>query len=140
MSAAVGYGLPVTDYATTGHTTVGRGLDELTVSLYAGVLMGSRAYAHGGYTYGMADETQGFSLRRQLLDVDLGYSLLNWLTVRGYGVYQITKDGTEWASDDPSVRRRRCADGAGDCASGPGEVRERNTNAPTASRPPGRLV
>ncbi len=112
MAAAVGYGLPVTDYATTGHSVVGRGLDELRVALYAGILMGSRAYAHGGYTYGMADETQGYSLHRQLIDIDLGYSVMRWLTVRGYGVYQLTQDGVDWVSDDPSQPCSHCPGGA----------------------------
>ena len=111
MTAAVGYGLPVTDYATTGHSVVGRGLDELRVALYAGILMGSRAYAHGGYTYGMADETQGYSLHRQLIDIDLGYSVMRWLTVRGYGVYQLTQDGVDWVSDDPSQPCSHCPGG-----------------------------
>jgi hypothetical protein len=112
MTTAVGYGLPVTNYPTTGHTVVGRGLDELRFSLYAGILMGTRGYLHGGYTFGMSEELDGYSLQRHLVDLDLGYSLLSWLTLRGYGIYQTSTGGIQWYTSDPSQPCPHCEGGS----------------------------
>jgi hypothetical protein len=102
MTTAVGYGLPVTNYPTTGHTVAGRGLDELRFSVYAGTMVRTQGYVQASYTYGVSEESEGISIRRSLIDLEVGYAMVSWLTVRGYGVYQETIDGVDWVSGDPS--------------------------------------
>jgi len=100
----IGYGFPTTNYATSGHTAVGRNLQEARVGLMVARLLYpwiSSVYVHGRYTYAAAEQVLDLNLRRSALDLEVGYLAAQWLVMSASASFQNTHGGLEWASDDP---------------------------------------
>jgi hypothetical protein len=128
LTPAVGFSYPTWDYPTLGHASVGRGLWELTLGLNAGLSFGELVeglYIHARYIFGVSQAPETpcdlclvrigpeenvnpeVSVHRSYLDFEVGYFILDWLSVRvdlhwqtthggfAYGEQAVPQDGVD---------------------------------------------
>lgn len=103
LTPSVYYGFPTTNYATLGHTALGRKLNELRMGLDWGWLLSfsgaPRAYLQGNYSYAFMEDTDDVSLNRSNVLVEFGYFLSRHLTLHVWTDYQNVHGGLDWDRD-----------------------------------------
>lgn len=102
ITPTVGYRLPLTDYPTMGHVSVGKGQRELPVGIIVGRSLSPflpRAYLSGAYTYAFVENLHGYSLDQRHYDLTAGYILSRTVSFGGYLQYLDTVDGIDWLTD-----------------------------------------
>jgi hypothetical protein len=90
--------IPTHTYQTFGHSAPGKDLRELHVVGEIGRLLNPilpRAYFDLRYSYSFVQHLVGFDLDRHNVDLEVGYFVKSWLTVRGLGAVQKTVGGVE---------------------------------------------
>ncbi|GEM_PF-1078000 len=98
---------PVGKYESLGHTALGKDLSEYSLGTYLGVPLGpakQSGYFQFNYTYSMVEDVMRWSLDRQNASAELGLFASNSILLRGFGFWQDTVDGMDWANDlDPNI-------------------------------------
>jgi hypothetical protein len=99
LTPAAWYGFPTTEYATLGHSAIGRRLKEFRLGLNWGRLLSfsgrRKAYIQGNYSYAFMESTDDVSLDRSNLLVEFGYFLNKHLTLQAWTDYQNIHGGLD---------------------------------------------
>jgi hypothetical protein len=105
ITPSVGLRLPLSDYSTLGHVSVGKHLREVPLGISVGRSLSPllpRAFLSGSFTYAFVQNHHEHSLDQRHFAGSAGYIVTNSLSVGGFTEYVNTIDGLDWALDDLS--------------------------------------
>ena len=93
----VALNIPTNDYETRGHSAFGRGLRALQLGASGGGFVGRSVYWQMGASYSFVEKVEGVDLDLDQIngDLELGYMVSPKVTIRGFGVWQVMRDGLE---------------------------------------------
>jgi hypothetical protein len=103
ISPNLGFGFPTHDYATHGHTAVGKGNSSFNIGIAAGrTLMpwASNVWLQGGYTHEFVEDVEQWGLDVNEFSASAGWFPRARLGVTGYFTYHDTNDGVDWYWSD----------------------------------------
>jgi len=102
LTPFVSYGYPTTDYATLGHSALGRGLNEFRMGLYWGRILSSSGkpfgYLEGGVAHAFMEKVGDVSLSRTTASLAFGY-FLDSVTPVLFTEYSGMNGGLDWSRD-----------------------------------------
>jgi hypothetical protein len=89
--------IPSNDYETRGHSAFGRQLSALQLGATAGGFAGRSAYWQVGASYSFLEKVEGVDLDLDQINGDLEFGLMvgRRVTIRGFGLWQVMRDGLE---------------------------------------------
>lgn len=96
IAPLVGVTIPTHDYPTQGEAVVGRHRRELQAGVTAGADLNRvvpRTYVFGRYALAAAERIHGFESVKSNVDVEGGFDLAKWISLRGLTSWQIRHKG-----------------------------------------------
>ena len=95
----IGAELPLRNYETLGHVSVGKHLKEMPVGIAIGRSLSPllpRAYLGGSFAYAFVEDDHMYDLDQRRWDGSVGYAITNAFSVGGVYEHVETIDGVDW--------------------------------------------
>jgi hypothetical protein len=105
ITPSVGTRVPITNYNTLGHVSVGKHLREFPLGISVGRSLDPflpRAYLAGSFEYSFVQHHHEHNIDQRHYELDAGYILRKSISVGGTLQYVNTVGGIDWFSDDLS--------------------------------------
>ena len=105
ITPSVGVRVPITNYNTLGHVSVGKHLREFPIGISVGRSLDPllpRAYLAGSFAYSFVQHHHEHNIDQRHYELDAGYVLRKSISVGGTLQYVSTVGGIDWFTDDLS--------------------------------------